>query len=282
MSKLIMLKGLPASGKSTWAKQFVVENDDWKRVNKDDLRRMIDGGHWSKHNEENIVSARDVLVRKWLNDGFNVIVDDTNYHPSHEEVLKGIADEYKADFEVKHFDTNPRICMERDATRGEDRVGNKVIMDMYFKYAHPKEPEYSDDKQNAFICDIDGTLAIMGARSPFDWSKVGIDTVNHNISMIIRTLRMSSGLPMILVSGRDEACRAETEKWLVENSVPYHELIMRKAGDMRKDVEVKREIYDGQIKHRYNVIAVFDDRDQVVDMWRSLGMICLQVNYGSF
>ena len=49
--KLIMTKGLPASGKSTWAKQYLDDNPGTKRVNKDDLRAMLDNGKWSKRNE---------------------------------------------------------------------------------------------------------------------------------------------------------------------------------------------------------------------------------------
>jgi hypothetical protein len=57
---------------------------------------------------------------------------------------------------------------------------------------------------------------------------------------------------------------------------------MRKSGDYRKDYEVKKEIYETYIKDKFNVLCVLDDRQSVVDMWRSLGLTCLQVNYGDF
>lgn len=277
--EIVMTKGLPASGKSTWARDFVAENPTWKRVNKDDLRMMMHDGVWTKENEKQIVNARDALIITFLSEGFNVIVDDTNFHPSHQYALEDIAADMGAKFTVKYFDANPRVCIERDLGRDKP-VGSKVIMDMYFKHARPEKAERNDDLPNAVLCDIDGTLAIMGDRSPYDWSKVGVDTVNQDIRHLL--IPLAHDKDIILVSGRDESCREQTIAWLEENDVPYDKLIMRKEGDNRKDVIVKQEIYLDHIQGQYNVTAVFDDRDQVVDMWREQGLTCLQVNYGSF
>jgi hypothetical protein len=73
-----------------------------------------------------------------------------------------------------------------------------------------------------------------------------------------------------------------TEDWLKFYDIDYNQLIMRRTGDTRKDSIIKEEIFWEQIEPHYNVIAVFDDRDQVVKMWRSLGLKCLQVDYGNF
>ena len=59
-------------------------------------------------------------------------------------------------------------------------------------------------------------------------------------------------------------------------------LHMRRAGDARKDSVVKRELFDAHVRDRYNVRRVYDDRNQVVDMWRSLGLACLAVAEGNF
>lgn len=281
MVKLLVLKGLPASGKSTFAKELVSSDPKWKRVNKDDLREMVDGGKWSKANEKHIKDVRDALIIGWLTTDKNVVVDDTNLFPEHEVTFKKMASSFGADLEIKFFDTPVMECIERDSKRGEKSVGAKVIMGMYNQYLKPKEPEYSDDKTNVYVFDIDGTLALMNGRNPFDYTKVLSDIPNHNITMIARVLKQS-GLPIIIVSGRSDDCREDTEKWLINNFVPYDELFMRKAGDVRKDSIVKQEIYETHLKPSYNVLAVFDDRNQVVDMWRSLGLTCLQVNYGFF
>lgn len=137
------------------------------------------------------------------------------------------------------------------------------------------------------ICDIDGTLAIMGDRSPFEWEKVGIDTVNEPVADLLCMVE-AWGMEqhenkIIILSGRDGSCRQETLDWLHAHGIPFTELYMRKAKDNRKDAIIKRELYEEHILGKYNVSFILDDRDQVVALWRKdLGLPCFQVNYGSF
>lgn len=133
----------------------------------------------------------------------------------------------------------------------------------------------------AIIVDIDGTLALKGDRSPFDWMRVGEDKVNEPIKWLVRSFKPT--VAIIVFSGRDSVCRDITEKWLGENGIPYKDLFMRPEGDMRKDSIVKKELYDKYVKGNYEVAFVLDDRNQVVDMWRNeLGLTCLQVAEGNF
>jgi predicted kinase len=283
MSKLLMLKGLPASGKSTYAKELVSKG--WKRVNKDDLRAMIDSSKWSKENEKNIIEARDLLVIQYLDSGFNVVVDDTNFADIHAETLAEIADNCDNDvtFEVMFIDTPLIECIRRDALRGDKSVGDKVIMGMYTRYVEPmiEKPEYKSELSDAYIVDIDGTLAHMTNRSPYDYTKVSDDSLDENVASIVRLLH-DSGKKIIIVSGRSNVCGQDTIDWLKKNTIDYYELHMRKEGDSRRDTEVKAEIYTNHIEGKYNVLGVFDDRDQVVAMWRGLGLKVYQVGYGSF
>lgn len=277
MSKLLALKGLPGCGKSTFSQELTKQG--WKRVNKDLIREMLDSGVWSRANEKTILNIEKKIVESLLFDDFNVVVDDCNF--AHEETWKKMSEHCRSEFEVKFIDVPVMECIERDSKRGTKSVGAKVIMGMYNQYLKPKEPEFSDNKQNCYIFDIDGTLAIMNGRSTYDYSKVHTDLPNHNIIMIARLLSQSL-LPIIIVSGRTDDCKFETAKWLYDNAIPHDKIFMRKAGDNRNDAIVKREIYENEIKEKYNVLAVFDDRNRVVDMWRSLGLTCLQVAYGYF
>jgi hypothetical protein len=93
---------------------------------------------------------------------------------------------------------------------------------------------------------------------------------------------MTLGHRIFVVSGRDEAARQKTEEWLEFYGLKYEKLLMRKAGDFRKDNIVKEEIYNHYIKGKYNVTVIYDDRQQVVDMWRSLGMKVFQVEKADF
>lgn len=57
---------------------------------------------------------------------------------------------------------------------------------------------------------------------------------------------------------------------------------MRKTGDYRKDCIVKEEIYRKDIEPIYDILFCVDDRKQVVDAWRELGLTCLQCAEGNF
>ena len=130
-----MMRGLPASGKTTWARGVVVKSEGrCKRVCKDDLRDMLDAGVWSEENEEYIVMARDSLVGSLLAQGLDVIVDDTNLHPKHERRLREIAAERRASFQVGDFTYVPMDeCIRRDAVR-ERSVGPEVIRSMQERF----------------------------------------------------------------------------------------------------------------------------------------------------
>lgn len=287
MKELIMTKGLPASGKSTWAKETMkVFPNVYKRVNKDDLRAMLDDGNWTPRNEKLILKVRDTLIRQALDNGFSVIVDDTNLAPKHEVALKEIAREKKIRFQIEDFTNVPvQECIRRDLIR-EASVGAKVIRDMYNKYlAAPSEVktiEWNPDLPNCWIFDIDGTLALKGDRSPYDWKRVGEDKINRPVAYIQILLSDMSEHTMFIFSGRDSVCRPETIKWLRKNRIHFDQLFMRAENDSRKDSIVKQELYEKHIKDKYNVLGIFDDRNQVVEMWRSLGLTCFQVADGNF
>lgn len=141
-------------------------------------------------------------------------------------------------------------------------------------------------KPDAIIVDLDGTLCLFGDNHPYDrdYSK---DTINPVVEEILNWRDAAKGdgysaPDIILVSGRMEKSRKQTEDWLAENHVRYSALHMRKDNDLRKDTIVKREIYDAHIKDQYNILFVLDDRNQIVKMWRELGLVCLQVADGDF
>ncbi|MBA3488358.1 MAG: polynucleotide kinase [Longispora sp.] len=139
----------------------------------------------------------------------------------------------------------------------------------------------------AIVFDVDGTLALRGdhanVRRWYDWHRVGEDSPNEAVVELAQTIARAGLHRIIVMSGRDEVCRAETEQWLREQNVPFDELYMRPAGDGRKDSIVKEELYLKYVEPRYHVPFVVDDRDQVVDMWRTrFGLVCMQVAPGDF
>lgn len=131
-------------------------------------------------------------------------------------------------------------------------------------------------KPKAIICDIDGTIARRGDRSPYDMTKVGEDTLNLPVALFVRAM-YSTGYSIVFTSGRDESARYDTKLWIEERvHIPFFDLLLRNTGDNRDDAAVKREMLDS-IRALYDIVVAIDDRNRVVDMWRDNDVPCWQV-----
>jgi predicted kinase len=293
MKKVIITKGLPASGKSTWSKEMLRKTPGmYKRINKDDLRMLLDNNHFSRDNEKFIIQVRDWLIQEALKNGKHVIVDDTNLHPKHEVRIREIVTEYNKTFqdnvevEVKWFEISVEEAIRRDLNRPVS-VGEKVIRQQYEQFLRPKTEPVQQDASlpKAVLVDIDGTVAEKGKRNPFEWSRVGEDTPKLSVIHVVKSLK-ASGYEIIFFSGRDSVCKQLSIDWLKLHfnwQDADFQLFMRAENDGRKDSIVKKELFEQHIVGKYYIDLVIDDRNQVVEMWRKdLGLTCLQVDYGDF
>ena len=144
------------------------------------------------------------------------------------------------------------------------------------------------NKTPAIIIDIDGTIALRGERLPHDFDNVDQDLPNQKLIEVIFALKqLKPELDLIFVSGRMESCRPKTVEWLSKYcSIILGSLLiklyMRENDDFRDDRDVKLELYQKMIEPTYDVYLVFDDRNRVVEMWRSVGLTCFQVADGDF
>lgn len=147
-----------------------------------------------------------------------------------------------------------------------------------------------DNKKQAIICDIDGTLSNSDHRKHYvegenkNFKKFYLESFQDKVNLwcleIIK--KLANDYTIFYVTGRPAEYRDLTKKWLKSQGCPDGELYMREIADFRQDVEVKKEIYEKNIKNEYNILFTIDDRQQVVDMWRSLGLVCLQCDRGDF
>lgn len=303
MTTLTITRGLPGSGKTTWARAEVYRDpENVARVNRDDIRMMLYGKTVLPPELEPMVTkTQHHAAGALLKAGKSVIVDDTNLHLSRTvRPWQRVAYEVGAAFHHVDFDVTQQVCLDRLHKRARERGGAYVPDDVvtrmhnrYLKKGFPKitplqvpacEPYVPDPqrlRKRAYIFDMDGTLT-MGphGRSPYEWHKVGQDQPNPAVIATLQQLQPRSAI--LIVSGRDGSCRSETLRWLQMHSVYCDALFMREAGDMRRDDIVKAEIFDREIRPFYNVLGVFDDRNQVVRFWRSIGLTTFQVAEGAF
>lgn len=335
MRTLWIFKGLPGSGKSTEAALLIKkEPGRWIRINRDDLRGMCVGPgnnpHGNRDREDLVRAFKEDLVRKAFKEGYDVILDDTHLVTTTVKKLHALA---AAIGDVKVIEKGVNVpvetCIERDSKRtGFAKVGEKVIKD-FAKLAgidkgrklSDKEAYYAprwlpggsgapqvtaqqnDKLPKVIMCDLDGTLAIIGKRTPYDAKDCDIiDLPNWPVIQTVMAMH-KQGVKVIFMSGRDVKYRPETQRFiekycvetvpssdgtkgLVEKHIPY-ELHMRGEFDLtktdtRKDSIIKEELFAAHVAGKYNVLFVLDDRDQVVDQWRSMGLVCFQVAPGAF
>lgn len=302
--RVLILRGIPGSGKSTFAKTIVQTHQPGAvvRLNNDDLATMLFGTPWGASGNQGaaalLAEARETMLATALRQPSTrlVIVDNTNLSLRTVNGLARVAMRQGATVQVDdRFLSVPEAeCVRRDALRTTP-VGASVIGKMARQAARlrpwtapsPEMPTVTPYPNNnlalpeTIIVDVDGTLAVMTDRSPYEWDKVGQDVPNMPVVSFVRSL-LADGKHVTVMSGRDGVCREKTQAWLDTHVAPGLTLHMRTAGDQRKDAFVKHELFQAHIADQYRVGLVLDDRDQVVRVWRALGLPTWQVAEGDF
>lgn len=286
-----MFVGPPGSGKSTEAKEMITPGGfaDFVYVNQDSQGK---DGHVQN-------------FREALRNGKNIIVDRMNFNKEQRARYLGPAKEMGYETEINVLHESQETCLIRaiarenhETIKNEENARN--ALHFFFK-SYERVEDYEADKVirhypnvpkwGAIVCDLDGTLCNVDHRihhvrreGKKNWMAFmdGIpnDPVNQWCREILQSLKNRYNI--VLCSGRGEEQRPATEAWLTKHQIEYDELFMRQAKDSRKDSIVKEIILDFEILTRYNPHFMIDDRQQVVDMWRKRGYICLQCDKGDF
>lgn len=296
MPKLILCVGVPASGKTTWAEQ----QTHCVNLNRDDIRQDLFGPfkwgeyNFTKENEDRVTSVQLQLFFDSVEEGKDVIISDTNINPKTRSMWEVAASGYGYEVEYKVFHITLEGALKRDSAR-EMSVGKKVLKDMYQRYQtqckdlivehfkqllNEKWESNGGTSERLFVFDLDGTLAHNdGHRGWYDWHKVYEDSVRKPVQLIAQQLNLTNEY-VVIMSGRDECCKEQTSNWLTDKAeVVFEDLYMRPHGDFRPDWLVKLELL-GNLSNR--PVIVFDDRDQVVEVFRAIGLDVFQVNKGNF
>lgn len=289
--KVIFTCGVQASGKSFWAKQFVKDNQNYKRVNRDSIRHMISNYTHDDKNEKLVTKIEKEIITQIIKDGYNLVVDNMNLNKKYLDELKNfihsvVKDGTTLDFEVKEFPISLHEAVERDKNR-IDSVGEAVIKKTWKKYEielkqmlDRHKTKYVEDINlpKAVLIDIDGTLSNSIHRRIFDDEAVINDLVIKPVKKLVNLIYANTGTKVIIFSGRKDSCKTQTEEWLKKNFISYHELHMRKATDNRNDTIVKSEMFEEFIRGKYYCEFVIDDRHAVCNMYveeKGLFLFCV-------
>ena len=288
MSKIYIMMGLPASGKSTRAQDILLRDGNAVRINKDLLRTMLHFDKFTGKAERKTRDAARALVKTFLSQGVNVIIDDTNLNPKTMQSWKDIAKEMSAKCEVVDMtDVSVIECVLRDRAR-DNQVGDTVIKNMALRYALTPPP-----KKGYVLCDIDGTIADTTNRLHYvrrpegekkDWkgffSGISNDPVREDTRALLIDL-YNQGYVIVFLSARPDTYQNDTIGWLSNHLLSFaYTVIMRPAWDKRPDTEVKRDMLNQYFPDKSQIHLVIDDRPSIIRLWREMGLNVLDVGKG--
>lgn len=306
--KISITVGLPGSGKTTVAKLMHEDNpDDVILVSRDGLRaELFNGEGILSPQEENYVSkVQKSIVKDAVRVDKHVIIHDTNLREKYRTQWAKVARNHGAEFEIIDLTSvGLDLCISRVYKRYYDEGGRglpkDVIESLHTKFIKPlqgqpvKAPEIdvqpvsfvpwvrTPGLPDAIIVDIDGTVADgKDVRNMYDPTKYHLDKPKREVIRLVQDEAYKLGTQILFVSGRHEDYRDVTEEWLFQHvKVPF-ELFMRQDRERDDSVE-KYLLFDYFIRGNWNPKYVLDDRDRVVDMWRFIKLLTLQVERGEF
>jgi predicted kinase len=309
MVQMHIYRGLQGSGKSTLAFEKAAV-DGGRVVGRDHIRRLMGvNGLGTKKQENEVTILQGRLIVEGLRAGQNIHVDDMNLKATYVRRLMSLAEKFQADVIIEDLTHVPvEVCIARDAARGSSKIGEKLIRNNYDRFVQgrngqplevPSSGLYdarllpgelyvpNTTKPKAMLVDLDGTTALKSpTRGIHDYDhRVFDDLPNAPVVRAVQAM-IQAGIVPIYLSGRKDypACREATQRWIQKHIVYYSHpvLYLRQAHDNRPDWIVKREIFDNKIRNNWNVVFAWDDRDQVVEMYREMNLTVFQVAPGGF
>lgn len=302
--KLILCRGIQGSGKTYFAKAWCAEDPENRvRINNDDIRNML-GKYWVVEREPLVSEMKQYLTQAAMDRGYDIVIDNMNLNPREVksweravELNNENPDGYKYEIEFKDFFIPLEECIRRDAMR-PNPIGEKVIRETWKRYKHfiqtSEVEKYvnnlikeDESKPYCLVVDMDSTLCFNTTKRPWygEGAAEGMinDVPNMGVLRLVQQWTKSGPAAytnnLIIATGRDTSQEEVTKQWLAKYNIYPQEFYFRREGDYRKGVEVKKEQIE-KILEKYNVVAIIDDCEPIVNMYREMGLTVLQPNKG--
>lgn len=294
---LFITIGIPGSGKSSWAREYINKEPTTRiRFNNDDIRNML-GVYWVPEREDLVNTIKHDIVSNAMYKNYDIVIDNMNLNPKEREYWEQLVTEFNQNLpentlpykiEYKYFiDVSVEECIRRDAKR-INPIGEKVIRDIWKKYRHwitttkaklayekIKKTDYN--KTSCIIIDVDNTLCFNTTGRPwFDSGKQVLEDKPNPATLRI-LFEFMYKVKLIIVSGRKESEMQYTDEWLKRNNIVVDGFYLRKDNDFRKGYEVKKELVE-KVMQTYNILFSLEDDPEVVQMYRDMGIVVLQPN----
>lgn len=305
--KLILTRGIQGSGKSTWARKWVEEDPEHRiRINNDDIRNML-GVYWVTSREDVVSHIKKESVNYAMQRGYDIVVDNMNLNPKEVKFWEDVVNahnnyinskdiiqpawvQWEYEIEFKDFFIPLEECIRRDAMR-PNPIGEKVIRDTWRRYKHfiqtSEVERYVNNlkryegKPKCIVIDMDSTVCFNMSKRPWygEGAAEGMinDVPNTGVCDIIRQLQEQ--YIVVVATGRDTSQEEVTKQWLARQGINADEFYFRTNGDYRKGVEIKKEEITA-ILAKYDIVAIFEDCEPIVQMYRDMGLTVLQPNKG--
>lgn len=301
--KLILCRGIQGSGKSYFARSWVLEDPDNRvRFNNDDIRNML-GKYWVPSREKLVTTIKMNFLIQATNFGYNIIIDNMNLNPKEIGFYKEFINSYNKgehgvqyEIEFKDFWTPVDECIRRDKMR-PNPIGEEVIKQTWKRYRSfilqeqikqlkERKLKQNDLKPKAIVLDMDATLCLNTTGRPFYGEGAAEGMLNDEpipeICELVRNLQKVRDYAIIIISGREDTpeIRKATETWLHNQDIWPTEVLLRSIGDYSNGEVVKKNLID-YVLSNYNVQFIIDDNNRCVKMYRDMGLTVLQPNEGS-
>jgi predicted kinase len=297
--KIIYLRGMQASSKSTWAIELCKNDSSYKRINRDSFREMLNGYQFDKVTEKLISTLEFDTKITLLEEGYNLVIDNMNLNLDkvNEDIENIKSFHPDVEIEIKEFPITLYEAINRDSKRSKS-LGESVLKNTYRTHEielkqmikrHKPKQIIDENLPWCILVDVDGSLADSTNRKIFDDTQLILDNIIEPVQWILSAVdcknqayfdkgNLDKIIKVVIMSGRKESCKEQTVEWLENNNINFDNIFMRSADDNRKDTIVKQELYHTHIKGKYNVEFVIDDRPSVIEMWIKNGLFVLNVN----